>query len=269
MNGSVGIKEAFDARGAQPWPPLPNFVGRPHTTPQGSPNFYGTLCNITLSQAMDFFKEHGYDFVESGESSEKNPRATTKRTKRGPALGDISMTPVKLGEMMTSLVQCAPSAWYEALSNLFSLASRFYQVRAQTRSQLAGMWPSGAGVYVVRKVAEMPVLDSILYIGMTGILDKELAISGNGFVGRMLRYTPYRYTKDDHFKFGPNASGDKVLDLPEDEQYQYQHQIGSVVADCFVLTGAECEIAPSLLEAILLQMYVSEKKTLPPGNREF
>jgi hypothetical protein len=265
------LRTAFDALGAQPWP---TTKGAPHTTPHGGPNFHGTLRNITLAEAMNFFRENGYEFMD-GENEYADVQPT--RAKRAhlpsrdePAPPSLDMGEVTLGQLLGSILKIAPPAeWYDALLQLFKDANRFQQIQATSRAQLAGMWPDGVGVYVVRRLEAESILESILYIGMTGTLDKDLGAGGRGFKGRMTRYTPYCYSNDDHFKFGPNASGEKVRQLPANEQYKHHYPLETVVTDCFVLTGIESEIAPSLLESILLQMYVSKTRNLPPANNEF
>ena len=272
VHANPAIGAAFDARGARPWPTPTGTT--PYTTPHSGPNFHGTLLNIPLSEALDFFGEHGYEFVDTENEAvvERLPRVNRARRRGpdGPAPAVPDMAEVRFGQLLGSLVDIAPpKSWHDAVSELFMSANRFQRIQANTRVQLAGMWPKGVGVYVVRRSAEVSLLESILYIGMTGKLNTDLQPVGQGFAGRMTRYTPYCYTEDDHFKFGPNAAGEELRKLPENQRSQHHYPLGGVLTDCFLLNGTVREISPSLLETIFLQMYASQKRTLPLGNQAF
>jgi hypothetical protein len=111
---------------------------------------------------------------------------------------------------------------------------------------------------------------------MTGKMargEEGVVPGGSGFAGRLGRHTPYAYTAKgtycDHFEFGPNAAGDKVLGLPPEGRYRHRFPLREIVTDCFLLTGIEREIAPSFLEAMLLQIYFRQMAALPLGNNEF
>ena len=166
---------------------------------------------------------------------------------------------------------------YQSIVDFFTRANRFLRIAAETQIQVSLLWPDGVGVYVVRLKDPDSRWGSVLYVGMTGKIKKnrlgQLVAGGSGFQGRKERYTPYCYTSvgryADHFEFGPNASGDAVLELNLEERYQDRHPLNDIVTDCFILTGVETHIAPSFLEALLLQTFISQQRSLPPGNNAF
>lgn len=262
------LGEAFSRLGAAPWPPPPSFKGTPYTAPNGGPNFCGTVQNISLEEAVAFFEEHGYSLQTEGRVI---PHAQGPLEEITPQTREVNF-----GEIWESLSVGTLESGYEKLVRVLAQAGRFQRIEATTALGVAAAWPSGYGVYVVRKARVESVLESILYVGMTGKLARKgqgIVLGGSGFAGRIDRYTPYCFTSEgpfcDHFEFGPRASGDRVLELPAAGRYQHRFPLADIITDCFLLTGVEREVAPSFLEAILLQVYFRQTATLPVGNNAF
>lgn len=263
---------AFMARGAQPWV-VPNHVGIPHSTPHGGANFYATLTGITRQDAIQFLAEHGYELVqENGDAVGANQAGVAANApERGP--GNEGMAPLNLGSLFEALL--GPD-WYQKFVEIFEAANRFRAVRAGTTAELANRLPAGNGVYVVRDEQKQSKSESILYVGMVGTLKRNgagLVVTGGGFPARVQRYTPYCYSSEgpyaNHFEFGPNATGDAIVQLPHDQRYKQHYPLRQIVTDCFILTNYEQSVAPAFLEAALLQCCVSLNGDLPPGNQAF
>lgn len=260
------LAEAFSRLGAAPWPPPPSFKGKLHTTPHAGSNFYGTVLNVSLGEAVAFLEQNGYSFVGNAAS----PGQGVPKDEAGETRG------VSLVEVLKALAEGAVESGYENLVACLRQAGRFCRIESTTALGVAAAWPTGFGVYVVRKANVESVLESILYIGMTGKITRREGVTvpgGTGFAGRINRYTPYCYTSDgpfcDYFEFGPKASGDGILNMPPEDRYEHRFPLSETVTDCFLLTGIEKEVSPSFLEAILLQLYFRQTETLPIGNNAF
>lgn len=278
VKADTDLAKGFARLGAAPWPSPPTFNGKPHTTPHGGSNFCGTVLNISFESAKALFEEHGYSFVGGQSQSSRDEKSMGKSKSQfpAPANDDGEMQSVSFMEVLESLADGSLESGYERLVAVLSRSGRFSRIAVPTARDVATAWPSGRGVYVVRWARASSFLESILYIGMTGKLTKKeqgIESSGSGFAGRIDRYTPYCYSStgrfSDHFEFGPMAAGDSVLELPRERRYEHHVPLSETITDCFLLHGVEREVAPSFLEAILLQMYFRQMATLPAGNNAF
>jgi hypothetical protein len=141
-------------------------------------------------------------------------------------------------------------------------------------------WPDGYGVYVIWETAEGKD-DRLLYVGKCGTYkrqpDGRVGLNGSTFKARTLRWTPYRFCESVQdrefrfqFRFGPklsNVNGQAKIKYDSDA-YRETIPYASLRVDCLVIDPADPLTSPALLESRILTAYLSEHKTLPPGNNE-
>ena len=184
------------------------------------------------------------------------------------------MTIMTINQLAATLTTAVPDTYYAAITDLFKAANRFVSIAGQTVANLEqAAWPTGSGVYVVRK----HTTGDVLYIGKTGKLkgvDGARAIMNRGsLVQRLERWTPYCFQSAgqyaNHFEYGPNFGVNDIPQQPFAVRYRIHVPLGQITTDCFSTAGIEHQLSPALLEALLLQDYVSRSGALPPGNQEF
>ena len=179
-----------------------------------------------------------------------------------------------INQLAVTLAPVVPAKHYAAITDLFQVANRFVSIAGPTVANLnQAAWPTGSGVYVVRK----HTTGEVLYIGKTGKLkgvDGAPAImNGGSLVQRLQRWTPYCFQSAgpyaDHFEYGPNFGVNDISKQPFAVRYRIHVPLVQITTDCFSTAGIEHQLSPALLEALLLQDYVSRYGALPPGNQEF
>jgi hypothetical protein len=137
----------------------------------------------------------------------------------------------------------------------------------------AGNWPETPGVYAVWRTSENKVAE-LLYVGMTGKVKNDGTMQGGCLRDRLGRWDPYCFQQDGpyekYFEYGPNASGDAVLNLKYPVRYKYHIPAKEIRVDCFLIEkGVERRMAPALFEALLLQHHLAIRGCLPPANNAF
>lgn len=140
------------------------------------------------------------------------------------------------------------------------------RIAEERSAALANCWPKTPGVYVVSYLKNPE--NQVLYIGMAGSVKADGNLNKSLLSGRMQRWTPYSFSfKQDHFSYSPiwKGSGRELRNVAD---YHYHVPLKQVVIDCFSVADHR-SLAPSFLEALLLQKYLAEHGCLPPANRIF
>lgn len=140
----------------------------------------------------------------------------------------------------------------------------------------ANQWPQGFGVYLVWRV-QPENQRQLLYIGKAGkyrrVDEKEAELNGGTLAHRLGRWTPYCFQREgpfaNHFEYGPNAGVNQIQAMPHQDRYQQHVPAAQIEVECYCLSRWERYLAPSLLEALLLQGCMAENGYLPPANNEF
>ena len=181
-----------------------------------------------------------------------------------------------ISQLAAILAPLTTGQHYAGITALFEANNRFVSISANSAALLKSQpWPAGSGVYVVRQQNQEG--NTILYIGKTGKLmgvDGAPAImNGGSLVQRLQRWTPYCFQSAgqyaDHFEYGPNFGVNDIPKQPFAVRYRIHVPLVQITTDCFSTAGIEHQLSPALLEALLLQDYVSCCGALPPGNQEF
>jgi hypothetical protein len=256
VGGDAALLAAFDALGAVVW-------NTPQSTPHGGNGYYRTKTHISLQESINFLAACDYLLAGGGEEP---PGPGNVPLDRGPqALPPRERLPLGLPEV------AALAGDLNRIRDLFSKRNRFYRYTPGGNAN----WPEGRGVYVIWET--QPTVETIIYIGKTGSFGRnaqgEVVYGGGTLKQRASRWHPYSFTTKgiyaNHFEYGPNASVNEIKNLPEADRYQKHLPFPSVIVDCYVTDGMEHEVSPSFLEALLLQTYIRQYRSLPPANNEF
>jgi hypothetical protein len=165
---------------------------------------------------------------------------------------------------------------YTQIRSIFEQADRFKTFSGETHGCKNLPWPDGVGVYVLWMKERQDPSD-VIYIGMTGKYKRaddgtaSLADKKDGFQKRGARYHPYSFTTEgpwkDHYEFAPRHSMKDFLKVPFEDRYNQHIPIRDISIDCFII-NQEMVIAPTYLESLLLQTYLSFASRLPTANNE-
>ena len=162
---------------------------------------------------------------------------------------------------------------YAKSCSLFKDISAFRSVEGYTYKDLK--WPKGVGVYAIWKISQN-IEETLIYIGMTGKINQhngeaKLFDSENGFSKRALRYHPYSFTQKgpfrDFFEYEPKYSLKTIQKAPREDRYAAHIPLKDLKVDCFQIPQ-RLQLAPSFLEALLLQSYFSSYNSLPIANNQ-
>lgn len=155
---------------------------------------------------------------------------------------------------------------FNDLKKRFSEQGDFVLVRGESYSECN--WPKGVGVYVIR-IQQRP-LSCLIYIGMTGKVNTDGGLgTAQTFANRAARYTPYWFDREKNlFCFNPKAPKSKDLDSSD---YNDSIELKYLEVDCFICRPGvgHSLLAPSYLEAFLLQAFLMQTGRLPKANRSF
>ena len=165
---------------------------------------------------------------------------------------------------------------YKSCCNIFNDNNALFSISGDKYEELEKQWPRGVGVYAVWRVSSENN-DELLYIGMTGKIKKnfesntKLLEPENGFSKRALRYHPYSFTKNgpnkNHFEYGPKFPIQKIKKVHPEKRYSSKIPLCNIRVDCFKISD-HLKLAPSFLEALLLQEYFNKYNFLPKGNNQ-
>ncbi len=159
-------------------------------------------------------------------------------------------------------------SFYKKIRSLFDSKGQLVELRSNYSSGLA--WPRNAGVYVIWELNKKEVL----YIGMTGKFDKSGNLQvGSGLSGRSARTVPYCFSMNgpfaDHFEFNAKTNNpEKIKKVEIGERYNKRVPLKDLYIDCFIVSR-EGRVAPSFLEATLLQLHLEQFNCLPVANNAF
>ena len=163
---------------------------------------------------------------------------------------------------------------YTQIRRIFEQADRFKAFSGEIHGCKNLPWPDGVGVYVLWMKERQDPSD-VIYIGMTGKYKRaddgtaSLADKKRGFRERGTRYHPYSFTSDgpwkDHYEFAPRHSLTEIKKAPPEDRYSEHIPIKQMSIDCFIIDQAMV-IAPTYLESLLLQTYLSFGGSLPRAN---
>jgi len=166
--------------------------------------------------------------------------------------------------------------FYKTCCKAFSNISSYFQIRASNYDDIKKKWPKGVGVYAVWE-AKANLKDVLVYIGMTGKIKKysdgktKLFDSKNGFSQRAGRTHPYSFTQSgaykDFFEYGPKHALANIKKAASENRYTSRIPIKNIRIDCFQISE-QMNLAPSLLEGLLLQDYFNTYSKLPDANNE-
>jgi hypothetical protein len=100
-----------------------------------------------------------------------------------------------------------------------------------------------------------------LYIGSSGKIEKDLALSGQTVRQRLFgSSTPYHFDATAHvFRYGPTTSG-----VPP-AGYTYAINLADI---CISTIATPNNIAPTVLEHLLIQGYINQHGDLPAANQK-
>jgi len=204
-------------------------------------------CQSKLPEAAKFCEECG----------------TPVRSEDGDILGELSFV---TGDSFIER--------YTQIRRIFEQADRFKAFSGEIHGCKNLPWPDGVGVYVLWMKERQDPSD-VIYIGMTGKYKRaddgtaSLADKKRGFRERGTRYHPYSFTSDgpwkDHYEFAPRHSLTEIKKAPPEDRYSEHIPIKQMSIDCFIIDQAMV-IAPTYLESLLLQIYLSFGKELPIAN---
>ena len=163
---------------------------------------------------------------------------------------------------------------YASTCSLFKDISAFDSIKGNTYKDLE--WPKGVGVYAIWKIS-LNIEEALIYIGMTGKINQQvngeakLFDAENGFSKRALRYHPYSFTQKgsykDYFEYEPKHSLKTIKKAPLEDRYAVHVPLKDIKVDCFQIPE-RLKLAPSFLEALLLQSYFSSYNSLPIANNQ-
>ncbi len=156
---------------------------------------------------------------------------------------------------------------YSRITKYFAESSSYHPLQAAACDLLE--WPKEPGVYVVIEKLN----NTFIYVGMTGLFNTDGRCSrSQGLHHRPGRWTPYCFARDgafaNHFCYGPKYSTGEDKRLPPRSGYRCCIPIDQLRVDCFVF-DREGRFAPSMLEALFLQLHLSAFGFLPPANNKF
>ena len=90
--------------------------------------------------------------------------------------------------------------------------------------------------------------------------------------GRLHRWTPYSFQKEgpfvDCFEYGPNFSTNQLKKQEHAERYQKRVPFSKIKIECLSTSGIEKQVAPALVETLLLANFVASLGRLPLANQE-
>ena len=157
-------------------------------------------------------------------------------------------------------------SYYQQLIEHFQQKGLWDVVSAATTNDL--VFPRQKGVYVIRTNDHIPLIDSILYVGMSGKVSNDGEFNGSQTLAkRRYRWNPYRFLGE-VFEFDPQYEQGESRDRPPRAGYRHQFDLESIVTDCFCSEDFSTPV-PAFLEAEILQMYLINKQVLPPANNKF
>jgi hypothetical protein len=128
----------------------------------------------------------------------------------------------------------------------------------KTRESLMKSMPHKRGVYLIWKRSDDK--HKLLYIGSSGKIKKGNLPSGQDVRKRMFgSSTPYKFDSTDIFKYGPTTTG-----VPP-ARYKKSVRLSDIQIEVF---ATPTNVAPSVLEHLLIQGYVNQFKDLPEANQK-
>jgi hypothetical protein len=167
-------------------------------------------------------------------------------------------------------------AFHEKIIGCFREKGRHTEIAAQTYDELrSAPWPAGSGAYIVSMRSDES-MNGILYIGKTGKLkgssNGDISMGSGSLRGRLHRWTPYCFQKEGPFascfEYGPNFSVNELKKQEYAERYQKRVPFSELKIECLSTSGIEKQVAPALVEGLLLANFVASLGRLPLANQE-
>ena len=181
----------------------------------------------------------------------------------------------KISDMENSDGNKAPfDKYFSVVKECFQEIHKFHSLQENACANLK--WPKDPGVYVVWKISANPTPNEsaqVVYIGMTGKFNTAgKCAPKQGLHHRRIRWTPYCFAEKgeqaNNFCFGPKYEKGESRDKAPKNGYDTCLPINNIRVDCFVF-NRDWPMAPSFLEALLLQGYLEQYESLPAGNNAF
>lgn len=173
------------------------------------------------------------------------------------------------------------------ISSLFSIpigSSHFSTILARARSTFTTTgqhlsytnltsstnFPKFPGVYVIhyQDPINKDSVDEVVYIGCAGKIGRNSNLNGRTIGGRFKNGTvPYHFNYQQQiWEFHPKASNPNALrKLPPAQRYRSSLPLAQIWVEVFIFSPAG-KFAPSVLESLLLQMFVEHYTKLPLAN---